>query len=946
MSRLLPLLLLLPSIVFSQKFSIKGQLTDTLSSPLSSATLMVLSAKDSSLINFGVTDQKGNFEIRNINRGEYLFKVSFVGYNTYLRRVSSAEGVTEVNLGQIRMTPRTTQLDEVVVHGEKAPVTVKRDTIEFNADSFKTKANASVEDLLKKMPGIDVESDGTVKAQGEQVQRVTVDGKEFFGRDPKLATRNLPADAVDKVQVFDKKSEQATFTGIDDGQREKTINLELKEEKRNGAFGALTGGIGTDGRYTAKGNLNKFSKGKQLSFLGMGNNINEQGFSISDYMNFSGGSQQMMAGAGGGMRLTFDGNNSGGVPLNFGGRQNGIITNYAGGLNFNQVISKKTEVNGSYFYNHLDQEIDRIVERTNYLPSGQTYGSSQDSRQHNVNENHRLNFTIDHKIDSSNSLRFTSSASYSNTMLTTASLSETMSASNTPQNSSTNYNQTDGTGLTINSNLLYRHRFAKKGRNVSVNALFNISENGSDMDLSAENFFYSGATEQQNVQRTTDQGSSNQSVGASLSYIEPIGGRKYLEVSYNVRTNLNDVDRNVYDITGSSSDFNQMLSNSYTSNYIYHRPGLSMRINRNKFNVSFGANWQKTVLDGRLKILEIDINKDFQNILPNLRFNYDFSNVRHLRLEYETSIQEPTIQQLQPVVDFSTSQINQSIGNPNLGPGYNHRMNLHFTTFDPGRFVNFFAMINGLYTANAISYQQAVNADLSTLTMPVNVDYNASVNGNFNFGFPITKLKSRFNFGPVITRSASLAFINDLPSGAGPQEIQTNQQTLGGTARYNFNFKDVFTLDLSANLSSQQTNYVSEAAMTPEAQQYFNETYSAETFVTILKNWQFNGSFDYLIYNSQTTGFNQKLPLLNLSLSRFILKAQSGEIKFGVVNVFDKSMSVSQVASVNYLEQTTYNNLGRYFMVSFTYSLNKQLNPMGGGNRRGPRMMMMRGPGG
>jgi hypothetical protein len=471
----------------------------------------------------------------------------------------------------------------------------------------------------------------------------------------------------------------------------------------------------------------------------------------------------------------------------------------------------------------------------------------------------------------------------------------------------------------------------------------NVSENNSDMELSAENFFYSGPTEQQSVERTTDQGSSNQAVGANVAYIEPLGGRKYLEVSYNFRTNRNDVDRDVYDINGSTADFNTMLSNAYTSNYIYHRPGLSMRINRKKFNVSFGANWQKTSLDGRLKLLEIDINKNFQNILPNLRFNYDFSNVRHLRLEYETSMTEPTIQQLQPVVDFTTSQINQSIGNPNLGPGYNHRLNLHFTTFDPGKFINFFAMVTGLYTANAISYRQTVNEDLSTLTMPVNVDYSASVNGNFNFGFPITRLKSRINLGPVLNKSASLSVINDLASGAGSQEIQTNQQTLGGTVRYNFSYKEIFMLDLSANLSHKQTDYQSESAMTPRAQQYFNKTYTAETFLTILKNWQFNGSFDYLIYDSKTTGFNQQLPLLNLSVSRFILKAQSGEIKIGVVNALDKSMSVSQQSSVNYLEQTTYNNLGRYFMLSFTYSLNKQLNPMGGGGRRGgPRMMMIR----
>jgi len=270
------------SASWGQKFSIKGQVTDTLLSALPSSTVMLLSSKDSSLVNFGVSDLKGFFEIKNVSKGEYLLKITFVGYANYMKRLATPTDATVsvIDVGRIKMVPLTRQLDEVVVKGEKNPVTVKKDTIEFNAGSFKTKTNATVEDLLKVMPGMEVETDGTVKAQGEQVQRVTVDGREFFGRDPKLATRNLPADAIDKVQVFDRKSDNAQFTGIDDGQREKTINLELKEEKRNGAFGNLMAGVGTDDRYKATGNVSRFGKGKQISFLGMGNNVNEQGFSI------------------------------------------------------------------------------------------------------------------------------------------------------------------------------------------------------------------------------------------------------------------------------------------------------------------------------------------------------------------------------------------------------------------------------------------------------------------------------------------------------------------------------------------------------------------------------------------------------------------------------------------------------------------------------------------
>jgi hypothetical protein len=905
---------------------------DTLNSPLPSATIMLLNANDSSLVNFGVSDSKGAFTLKSIAHGAYIFKVSFIGYATHTQAVAPDDGVIDVDLGNVKLRPQSTQLDEIVVQGEKVPVTVKRDTIEFNASSFKTKANASVEDLLKRMPGIDVENDGTVRAQGEQVQRVTVDGREFFGRDPKLATRNLPADAVDKVQVFDRKSEQSQFTGIDDGQREKTINLELKAEKRNGAFGTMMAGAGTNDRYQARANINRFTKGKQLSFLGMGNNVNEQGFSINDYMNFSGGSQALMGG-GGAIQIQLDGNNSTGVPLNFGGRQNGILTNYASGLNFNNTLSKKAEISGSYFYNHLDQNIDRTVERANYTPNG-NYNYNSSSKQRNKNENHRLNFTIDHKIDSSNSVRFNTNASVSNTRLSMLTESQTTTTDNTLQNTSLTNNTTVGNGLNINSNLLYRHRFNKRGRSFSVNVNGIVSKSESSGDLTAENSFFTGTNENRNVSQENEQMTDNQTLATTVSYIEPLGGRKYLEATYNFRTNQNQVERNVFDVNNGTRTMNDQLSNVYNSNYYYNRPGLTMRINRTKYNLSFGANWQKTVIDGRLVLREVDIYRSFQNVLPTARLNYDFSAMKHLRLEYETSMQEPSIQQLQPVIDNTTNQINQSVGNPGLQPGYNHRINANFNSFDPAKGVGFFAFVNATYTSNAISYAQTINPNLSTLTMPVNVRNASNVNGNLNFGFPVRKLFSRINFGPTASLRNNQVLLNE-------DEVSSQQQTLGGTARYNFTFKDFFTLDLSANLSSQLTTYETTAASKPQDQSYFNKTYTAETNLTILKKYQLNAAFDYLVYDSKTTGFNQEIPLLNVSVSRFFFKAQSGELRFGVVNMLDQSLSVTQQSSVNYLEQTTYNNLGRYYMVSFTYSLNKQLNPMGNGPRGGRGIRMI-----
>jgi Outer membrane protein beta-barrel family/CarboxypepD_reg-like domain len=923
------IILVISLTVSAQKFSIKGTVSDTLNKSLPSATVMLLNPKDSSLVNFGVTNQSGVFEIKNVGRGSYQLKITFVGFASYIKDFSTPETGSLVELGSIKLKPESFGLGEVVIKGEKNPVTVKRDTIEFNAGSFKTKANANVEDLLKKMPGMEVESDGTVRAQGEQVQQVTVDGREFFGRDPKLATRNLPADAVDKVQVFDKKSEQSTFTGIDDGTKTKTINLELKEEKRNAAFGTLMGGMGSNDRFQAKANINRFNKGKQFSFLGMGNNVNEQGFSIDDYMNFSGGGSQMMGGGGGRMTIQIDGDNSSGVPLNFGGRQNGIMTNYAGGLNFNQDFNnKKTQVGGNYFYNRLEQNVVKDLNRINFLRDS-TFNFNQHSTQLSTSDNHRANLIVDHKIDSANSIKLNSNFSITEADQNITSLSETLLEDGAQANESNRKTNNISENIGLNNNLLWRHRFAKKGRTISTNLIYNLSQSKSHGNQQTINNFQN--SEMQDIQQTNTQTTDNQTMGATVSYTEPLGNRKYLEANYNFRINGNEVNREVFDTNTGSSVKNELLSNEYTSNYIYNKPGLNFRINRQKFNFTGGASYQSTRLKGNLISRDTTIDRSFQNILPVARFNYDFTNFKHLRLDYETNMQEPTIQQLQPVVD-NTDPLNVFVGNPELKPAFVQTVNLHFTTFNPAKFINFFALGSMNYQTNAIVNSQTVDSRLRRVTKPVNVADALTMNANLNFGFPIKKILSRFNFGSTLAHGRTMTLINE-------EENTIRTETLGGNVRYNFSFKDFFTLDLSANVRNQSTHYDFNPI---NNQRYINSTYTAETNITLFKKFQINGDFNYYVYDSRTNDFNQSIPVLNVWLSYFILKASAGEIKIGVSNLLDRSMSVTQSASANYLQQETINNLGRYFMVSFTYALNKQLNPFGGGSRRpgGMRMMM------
>lgn len=908
------------NLAAAQKISIQGQVSDSTGAQLPSATVLLLSSKDSSLVNFGVSNARGFFELKNIASAEYLLKITFVGYKTYSAQVQPPTSGTVVDLGVLKMKIAKTRLDEVVI-AESIPVVVKQDTIEFNATAFKTNKNANVEELLKKLPGVEVDNDGNVTAQGEQVKRVTVDGKDFFGgRDPKLATRNLPADAIDKVQVLDRKSDQALFSGIDDGQREKAINLELKEEKRHGTFGNIMAGYGTDNRYQGKTNLNRFNKGQQLSFLGMANNVNDQGFSMDDYVNFTGGAQQMMSG--GRINIQVSDNNQSGIPLNFGNRANGIMRTYAGGLNLNNEFTKKTELNGSYFYNFLDHDKDQTTFRENFLQNGK-FIYNENTQQNNTNENHRLNMSLDHKIDSLNSIRFSTNVTYNETSTDSRTTSENLTPEQTILNENLSHSVSQGSTTNLNSSLLFRHKFPKKGRTFSTNLQFGLSQSERDGLLDAT-YKFEADSDDRTVKQRSEQSTDNFSYGATLSYTEPLGNRKYLEANYSIRQNKNDVNRPVYDVSNNEELLNDSLSNNYSSDYIYHRGGINFKVNRKQYTLTVGGGIQDTRLTGDLKIQNVEIDRSFQNFLPVARFSYDFSNTRHLRFDYETSVQEPTIQQLQPVVD-NRDQLNPYQGNPELRPAYQQSWRLNFTTFDPGTFVALFAFLDVDYTTNAIT-DAVSNENFIRTTTPVNVKDNLSVNANATFSFPITKLKSRFSITGNLRDQRGFNLLDDV-------EYSITQRTTGGNLRYSYRYKEIFDMSASFQLSHQFTDYEFDQ---PD-QTFFNKTYAAESNLTIRKNYQLSASLDYLVYESKSTNFKQTIPLLNLSISRFVLKNNSGEIKFSVNNLLDQALGVNQTSSINYIERTTTNSLGRYYMVSFTYALNKQLNPMG--MRRGGGMM-------
>ncbi|GAB4495845.1 MAG: TonB-dependent receptor [Saprospiraceae bacterium] len=925
---------LFPFLLFSQKYALHGTVVDTSSTPLAGGTVMLLSAKDSSLLAFTRTDENGRFEMKNQSAGEYLLRCTYFGYQNFQQNVR-LEGVeTEVDLGVLQMQLKSQLLGEVEITGTANPVTIKNDTIEFNAGSFKVKDGAVVEDLLKKLPGVEVARDGTVRAQGEEVKGITVDGKKFFGNDPKIATKNLPADAVDKVQVFDKKSDQAVFSGVDDGQREKTINLELKPDKKNGWFGRVAGAGGMDEpgdfRYENNLSVNRFKPKQQISLLGMGNNVNQAGFFIDDYMAFSGAMRQMMSG-GGRVRLDFNSDDNSAIPLDFGDNE-GFLTTWAGGLNFNQEFGAKTDLNTSYFYSNSDQEYARNSTQTSFLPEG-SFITKKNSNERNITDNHRLNLTLDQKIDSFNSVQVSSTFLYTDRSSTVRSLSENLAPNGESRNAGNYQSQTDATGSNWTGNALYRHKFAKKGRNFTTNFNFGLNYNDSESNSFSENRFRSDGTLPERIDTVAqNQFFKNDIInwGARVTFTEPLGKKRYLEFNYGYAQTDNRADKDVFDVTNGERNFNETLSNAYTNIFGYHRGGVGFRINKKSWNGSAGLDAQYATLDGEVTSgVGQPVKQDFKHLLPRVDFHYQFQPTKNLDFNYSSSVNAPNVQQLQPVADVS-DPLNIVLGNPNLRPEYAHNLQLNYASFNPETFRSFFGGIFFTYTQDRIVNAQTVDSLFRRVSQPLNVDSDYRLNGTFAFGLPWKKLDSRFNLRTDAGFSRGQNFINS-------RENYTSGLQLSQSASWEYTPAEWFLFSAGAELRWNSTQYSLDKAFN---QDFLQQIYNAECDVQLPLDFSVNTSLNVTANNGLGEGYDEPIPIWNASLSKFLMKNKRLQLSLVVRDLLNRNVGIHRSANLNYVEDERVASLGRYGLLKLTYALSSMGGPGGGGPRM--RVMMRR----
>ncbi|MCU0345462.1 MAG: TonB-dependent receptor family protein [Saprospiraceae bacterium] len=907
------ILLFLSNLFFAQKATdLTGLVTDSTGTGLLAATVVLMEKADSTLSAFAITEADGRFLVRKVAPGDYLLQVSFVGYETHWQPLQIPFGNDKNDLGQITLAPASATLDLVEVTADRVPLRMQGDTINYNAAAFRTQPGAVVEDLLKKLPGVEVQADGTIKAQGETVRNVFVDGKEFFGNDPQVATKNLPADAVDKVQVYDKKSKMAEFTGIEDGREAKTINLTLKEGHKNGYFGNATAGGGTDERYQSRFNLNRFSQKSQLSAIGMANNNNQAGFSFNDYMQYMGGLGSFIGAGGGGggsrsVRMSFDLGQTG-IPLE-GGQIDGLLSTWAGGLNFNREFGKKTKLQSSYFVSKIRNDIERSTVRQNLL-GDQSFRSTDLENTRSESINQRFNLSLEHQLDSASDLSLRSSLALGDANYNSTGTGQTFSSDGFLENENSRDYRSSGQRLDLTNSANYRRRFGKKGRALVLDASLNLGQNTQDGRLASQTSFL--RNDEDNVQLNQRQQTTDDalSYGFGAYYTEPIGKGKYLEFSASRQNYANETGKDFYDIGPSGEAQNDQLSNHFKRGYLYDRTGLNLMVNRKKWNLTTGSALQRSSLEGQQRGESEALQRSFTRLLPSLFYNYEMGIGKNFSFEYRTELREPSTEQLQPLVDNS-DPLNLYVGNPKLQPEYAHNISTQFMRFDQFTFTSFFANLEAEYVKDRITNASSVDSLFRRTVRPVNVKNDRSVRGYLDFSTPLRPLKTTVRLNLSSNWSRGILFVNDL-------ENSTDRLTSGIDLSFSNRKKEHFDATIGARLSHNRTTYSESEALN---QTYLNRRFYAEASVYPNQNWEFGSKFRYTVYSDENFGGEQVVPLWEASISRYLLKNKRGKLTLSAFDLLNKNLGIRRNSELNYIEEQRIRSLGRYVMLTFAYSI-------------------------
>jgi hypothetical protein len=919
---------------FSQQpVRVSGAVADSLeNTSLPGVNVILKNLRDTTRIQGIATDVNGQFQFSQVRPGRYLMRLSYTGYAPLEKRIFVRGG--DLNLGTLKIAPSVTTLKGVEVEGTAMRVEQKEDTIQYNATAFKTNPDATAEDLLTKMPGITVDETG-VKAQGENVKQILLDGKKFFGDDPNIALRNLPAEIIDKVEVFDQLSEQSQFTGFDDGDTQKTINIRTKRGMSNGQFGKVSAGAGENDRYLASGNYNSFNGARKVTLLGLSNNVNQQNFSTDDLLGVAGNAGSGRGGGrggrgggggGGGQRGGGSGGDAGNFLLS---QQSGLSTTNSGGLNYINEWGKKVELSGSYFFNTADNRTITDLSR-NYISrdSGMTYIENNNARSSNTN--HRVNFRLRYDIDSANSIVVTPrlSMQLNNSNSATGSFS---TIGETRSNQLDKTNGGDNSGYNFSSDVLYRHRFGKPGRSLSWRLSLTMNDRDGEKHLQSFNQFFdeglSTLLDQQSTQVT-----NGRTYSSNLAYTERLGEHGQLQFNYTASLSNNNSDKRTYDLDPETKEYTEVnteLTNVFDNQYVTNRGGVSYRYNMmRKYNFMAGINFQDAQLTSDQDFPEaLHVRRSFQNVLPNASMNYRFSRDANLRISYRTSTDAPSVSQLQNVIDNSNPLFLRG-GNASLKQDYEHSLTLRYGKTNAAKARTFLFFVYGRYVKNYIGNATFYNGQRDTvvvndvkvgpgqqLTYPVNVPENWNARTFVTYGIPLEFMKSNLNFHTGVNYTRSPALINDAKNLAHNYGLSQ-----GVVLSSNISEQVDFTLSYTANYTIVKNSLESSQQADDN---YFTHVTSLRVVCQPWKGLDLSSNVTNSFFSGLSSEYDQSIWFWNAAIGYKLLKDRALEIKLSAFDLLNQNKSINRDVTETYIEDSRTNVLTRYFMLTAVYSFRK-----------------------
>jgi len=863
--------------------------------PVIGAHVKAIDLNDTTITFSVITDVKGRFRLDELKYGSYLIRIRSLSYAQAEKSIDIRN--KESDLGTIELSLDSKLINEVVVIGQGTAVQ-KGDTTIMKAEAFKVNPDANAEELVKKMPGITVEN-GTVKAHGEEIKKVLVDGKPFFGDDPSVALKNLPADVIDKIQVYNKLSDQGELTGFDDGSSSKTINIVTRKNASISQFGKFSGGTNFSDKYLVAGNLNIFKGPRRLTLTGMSNNVNMQNFAMQDLVGTTSGFGSRRGGGG------------------F-GASGGVSKNSSAGFNYGDAWGKKINVTGSYFFNTTENILKQNTTTEYLFTEAAKYAKSYNTNL-SENSNHRFNFRFEYNIDTLNSiiivprLSLQDNNNSNNLQYVTAGGGVNATTFSTTRANASGYN--------FGNDITWRHKFLKKGRTLSIRSSVNQnSRNSNNMQLAS--------TDSIPDNQSIDGATSGLSVNTNLNYTEPLGKYSLLQVKYNNNFNRNSTDKETYRLGEELELLGRLdsLSNVYDNDYITNRGGLSYLYNKNNVRLSAGIDYQHADLSGdQIFPMEMSINKTFSSFLPGMMITYKISELTNLRISYRTSTNAPSVNQLQNVIDNS-NRLSLSSGNPDLRQEFSQNMMANFAYANPTSGFNAFIYITGGHTSDVIAtktyyargnnlYLPEFNVTLvpgGQLTYPVNLDRSMNVRAILNLAYFIKPIKSNFNFVVGGSYNQSPGFIDTLLNRSNAYNL-TNSLILTSNISSSLDF----TLSYSSNYSLVKNS----ADMEDMNDKYWYQSASGNLNWIFWKGFTINSDFVYQNNQGLSRSYNEHYFVWNASLGKKFLKNQSAELRLGVYDILDQNDNISRTVTASAITDTRTNAFQRYFLVLLKYTL-------------------------